>query len=486
MLIGWVWWATLAVCGLVVAWRRGSFRAQLRVQALVAATYLLVFGAILGFGRADRFEGLPERPLSDLYTYSARPLMYVLPTEEHPLLGERMRPVIYRHFSAGPGQPLVVYNPNYLGIVTMLLAFLGLLALWWRRRAPLSARERMAGAVLVVAAVSALAWSGPPTIGVLGFNVPLPNRLVMEFTTAFRGTARFGHLVMLATCVLAAIGVRQLLARRPVAVQALCVGVLAVLIGVDGWFRQPGRTRVSYPPTVEALASQPRGIVAHYPLAAGADTDSLVTFYQLHHRQPLFNGYRGGSRASARALEVMDLWGPGAAAKLRRLGVRYVLARVSPPLDPPLLRPGQTPDGLEEIATDETGTLYRVTAPPARTWVAATAGFSLPTAVPGGFVKTLVDREGEIEVEADCERCSGTLRFNAGAAADPRLTIVRDGAGREIARRTIGHGPVTVRIPLRFSRRIVLHVTTEPRSPSILIETPMRFIPDPGTLDDAS
>lgn len=487
ILIGAVWWATLAVCCLFLAWRRGGFGAQLKVHALVGVTVVVVLGAGLALGRAGEGEVLPNRGTTDLYLFSARPLMYVVPSPHHPLVGGETEPFLLERFDGNPGPPLrAAYNPIYLGLVISGLALLGLWAIWARRRDPLRRRERDVAVCLAIAGVVALAFSAPPTIGVLGQSIPMPNRFVAEFTTAFRTTARFGYNVELAACALAAVALAWLLARRSTRVAAAAVAVAAFAVAVDGWARvPPGTTRFTVPETLEALAREPAGTVAFYPLIPANQSPSEVVFYQHFFKQPTLNGYLQNTRGEVHAVALANLMDPRVPQELARRGVRYVVARRDgehyklpygeghSPFDQ-----ATPPRGLEPVTSDAYGALYRVTAAPATSSVSADDGFSLPVFDPGlaigkGYAQWLWGPSGRMVVEADCDPCSGTLEFQAASYAQGRTLTVTDAAtGRVVARRRVEPAAARVRVPLRFSRQTELRLTVDPpgqAAPEILL-----------------
>ena len=236
------------------------------------------------------------------------------------------------------------------------------------------------GVVLVLVAGI---FSGPPEVQILGATIKTPAGLVADFTTVFRVASRFAILVMLGLCLLLAVGVASILRDRSRAAGAVVVSVLAVIVAVDLWSREPpGPTRVHYPPVLTRLAERPAGIVIEYPVLAEVNSGSETTFNQQAHGNPIVNGSRRDTRSESWKLELQALQDPRTVSELARVGVRYVVVRqlgVPAPGVPP---PGSRIAGLRLLDRDSYGALYEVTARPARTAVHAMSGFSLPEGDP--------------------------------------------------------------------------------------------------------
>jgi F5/8 type C domain len=153
-----------------------------------------------------------------------------------------------------------------------------------------------------------------------------------------RVPARIGVLVLLALCVLAALGLSRLLAHLAPRTRMAAVVALGVAIFAEGWaapiqmasFDAGGRAedRSAY----RWLAQQPPGAAIELPILEWSITPTLTYQYAtLAHGHPIVNGYSGygsplqeffGGAASplndlARIREALDL--------LRAIGVRYVV-----------------------------------------------------------------------------------------------------------------------------------------------------------------
>jgi hypothetical protein len=187
-------------------------------------------------------------------------------------------------------------------------------------------------AVILAAIALPLAYvsSLPRIIHVGGVPIPTTAWLIGHVTTFYRVYARFGFVVGIALAALAAAGL-SVIARRPRG-HLIAVGLFAVLI----FELLPGGMSPVAANTVPAydrwLASQPRGIVAHYPMP----TDSPVALklaggeYQRTRftDQPLFTEFGAGigeTREQAIRILARYVEDPATAAILAAEGVRYVV-----------------------------------------------------------------------------------------------------------------------------------------------------------------
>jgi hypothetical protein len=471
LLIGGVLYATLAVVSLAVAALRGQALQQLRAQVIAAALPLAFLGFLFAVASGTDFAGVPDRTTSENIALSARPLMYVLPDPGNPILGEESGDILHKRYSAGAATEgkTAFLNPLYLGISTMLL---GLVGLFWivrhfLRRRGAALRERISGAAIgaAAAALTALAFSFPPEVTVGGHIFNFPMHYVNMVTTTFRATARFGVVVMLALCIFAAIGARELLRRARPAMAIPLVALLAVVIAADLYVeRDPSYTRVKWPSIYTTLRAQPEGIVAEYPIGlAVTQRDNYATWQQDAHGYPLFNGYRQDTESETMKLDLDDLESRSTIATLAYLGVRYVVVQrlITPP--PNLPQPGSRIRGLEFLDQDEFGALYRVTAKPAPTVALSKRGFDYVEASDDGTWRWMTKQDAQIEVLGSCDPCDAVLKFLAGPGYSvPRRVTVRDAQGRVLASRKIEKRKTPVTVPLRFSRRTTLTINTTP------------------------
>jgi hypothetical protein len=500
LLIAGVLYATLAAIALAATWRKGRFKVQLQAQAVAALMVIVTAVTLLGLARLEDFEGVPARPESDAVLNSARPLMYLLPGPLHPLMGDSTGQWLAEKYVGPTHDPTstATYASIYLGVPLILVGLGGVVwtlrRIWRARVNGLAGWQTTAGVAAIVIGLVGLMFSAPPRVTLLGVAIPMPYAVVTEFTTVFRVAHRFAILVMLALCVVAALGLVAALRDRSRQVQAAVLIPLALIFAVDLSGRpSPRTTRVDPPPVYELLARQPAGIVAEYPLYAFTISESL---FQDVHEHPLFAGYTPDGIGGQRKIELQFLREKRTVPDLAAYGVRYVIVHDIGKGAPKWLpRPGDVIRGLEEIGGNETAVLYRVVAPASRATTYAVSGFGLPEGEPPNVFRWMSENGAKLEVRAACRRCEGTLEFRAASFARARTVVVLDGRGHVLARELVRPDEATqVRVPLRFSRRMVLTLNTEPppdqinafvggpdaRRVSIFVGQPVRFILENG------
>jgi hypothetical protein len=466
-----VTWAVLVSAALILGWRRHELAAHVRAQAAGAVPVALAIMALGLVGLATSFSSVPDRGLSQLAEYSARPTMYLLPDPNNPFLGAVTRPIIVHEYYSRSST--VSYNDIYLGVSVMLLSAVGLwlLVRTIRRRGAavaLADRPILAAVLLSITALVALVFSAPPEVSVAGVHIPTPNDLVAHVTTAFRTTARFAVIVMLGLCVLTGLALSELLPRiRRNSTRLLTAATIGLVITCDLWARPPYRiTHVNPPSVFRTLAHQPAGVYAEYPLQDGYDFGGASTpaFYQGYAGpHDLFNGYFPGTESESRKLELSFLLAKHTIPDLAQLGVRYlVVDRVYP--RPPLYpRSGAPIPGTQLIATDHYGSLYRVTAAPAVLSSYALSGFAPPTSLTPGIWHWMTASTAQIEI-----RRQGSLpvlaqvTFAAGSFRQARHLRITDQSGRVLYSGVIAPTQTRVSFDATIARRRVLKLSISP------------------------
>jgi hypothetical protein len=473
ILIGGLFYACLAIAALLAAAARRQIRRQLRAQlsGFGVIVAVVVFLAVLA-GAASPGE-VPERPESDAYVYAARPLMYVLPHPENPVLGEWSQSIVANRYDGfTPDSP--AYANIYLGWTMVALALVGLAWLARRlvrdRRAALDDRAVVAGLASASIGLVAFLFSLPPRISMLGLIVPMPEEVITHATTAFRVTHRFALVVMLGVCILAALGLRGLLVGRSALFGAAVIALLAVVVPLDLWGRQVhDPKRIVDPMLYSELEHEPPGIVAVYPL--GPDSDNFAVFYRPAHDKPVLNGYRTGSETHPVKGDLQFLRDPTTPPRLAALGVRYVVVRAEGASQPWQPHPHERFLGLRKILSTRDGTSFRVVAKPATAVVSFGPGFSAPEWSGRGFLRWMLAQKARIDVQGDCDACDGQVRLTAASFARGRTLSVRDEAGTLLARRDVRTAPTTISFKARFRRRASFFLSTEPGPESIAAAT---------------
>jgi hypothetical protein len=182
----------------------------------------------------------------------------------------------------------------------------------------------------VVTAPIALVASLPRTVELVGIRFATPAYVMGEFTSFYRVYARFGYVFGLAVAILGAWAVSRL--PRTVRGQALAAAALAIvafelLVGTVHAYR------IDVAPDYDRwLATQPKGIVAHYPMPTDKREALLlagneITFQPLTG-QPLFTIFgagTGGTREDGIRILSRHLGDPLTPGILAAEKVRYVV-----------------------------------------------------------------------------------------------------------------------------------------------------------------
>jgi hypothetical protein len=322
-----VCYATFVAVDLLNALVRGRPRAHARAHAVsgvLVLPFLAALGALWSAGRPVNV--VAEVGVASVSKYAARPIEYVLPPAEHPILGSRSGPIIERSV-----EPLGAVYPLYLGVSVLALAlaaaFIGL-----RRRSIIPI-------TFAVVALVAVALSLPPQVDVSGHLLTFPSSFVSDLIGTWRIYARFVIVVMFAVCFLAGLGAAFLFEGRSGAVRTALLAGMAVVVPIDLWVTPPVRTTaIVDPPIYRVLEEQPPGLVAEYPMRpADQAGDYSYLFHQHLHGKPIVNGFPRRSAAEGRALQLSRLDEPSTASGLASLGVKYVVLQheIGPGAMPP-------------------------------------------------------------------------------------------------------------------------------------------------------
>jgi hypothetical protein len=463
ILLGGVTYVAAAVGSLVVAWRAGRLREALGPQAITASIVVVFLGflGLLATGPEGNSAGVRVNGLQEFNTYAARPLEYLLPDAQSPLFGADTAHYLETHIHGSNFAEATLY----VGVSVILLALVAFWAFVRRKLTP-----GLGGAVLLLSlvTVAALITSAPPEVKVLGVLIPFPSHFIAQVTSTWRVYARFVIVVMLGLSVLAGVGLHVLTRGRVWWVQIVILLCASVAVPLDLWGRLAGRTNSLSPaPSIyKALASQPQGLVAEYPLTPVGDNNYGDVFFQNVYEKPMINGYLEGTAEERRALSLANPSDPATGPRLAALGVRYVIVDSVPP-GYGLLPPGKPGRGFRLLYQEPYGNLYLVTAKPSGPALPAVGGaFGDDEAIASGTFNWLEQPRGTIELAGGCEQCRGVLAMTMTSFARPRTVVVSLDSGRVLARRVVA-GPTRVAIPLEFARHTSVHLEAIPGPQSI-------------------
>jgi hypothetical protein len=323
---------TLLGAGLLILFFRDRRAAWRRVLPPVAAGFLVagVVSAAYAMPYARVHTLVGDRPISQVETFSARPLDYVSALSGNWAFGSPDR---------------VGHAERHLfpGAIVTLLAIAGLLLQRPHRR-------QVTYLVLLVLAFDL-------SLGYGGFTYPILARFVGAYRS-LRALARAGIFVVMFLSILAAYGYAILLqSARPAVRAALCAALAAGML-VEYWTTFPVvEFPVSAPPAYRILARRPPGVVAELP----APTPERVGFegrriyLSTFLWFPIVNGYSGNFPPSylARIDRLHDFPSDRALRQLRHDNVAYVVIHVDEYTGPEL---HVIHDRLAEFGMGELGT----------------------------------------------------------------------------------------------------------------------------------
>ncbi|MCX5696490.1 MAG: hypothetical protein NTU54_00710 [Candidatus Omnitrophica bacterium] len=261
------------------------------------------------------------RPFEDLFSQSAKPLSYFLPSIVHPLFGKFTEQFI--------GSPLygesITEHTLYLGWVPLVLAFIGARSYFKKNN---EHGGRFYQNFFILLAIVAWIFSQPPWWKIGSIRIYMPSFFIYKIIPIFRAYCRFGILVMFAVAILAGFGLKSVLERFSSAKSKMGITVLfCALILFEFWNWPPYKViDVSRAPEVYYwLKNQPRDIViAEYPIDTNG-ANEMYKFYQTVHEKSMINGTIPGTYPNRIASSITRLSAQDTPAILIWLGVRYVL-----------------------------------------------------------------------------------------------------------------------------------------------------------------
>ncbi|MBZ0219551.1 MAG: hypothetical protein K8I01_03855 [Candidatus Methylomirabilis sp.] len=307
--------------------------------AFAAAILPMAFPVLMKLGEAQvHIKTLDvARPLSDLFVFSAKPLDYLLPSKHNYFLG-RLVPDL--GLGALKGHRYIEHT-LYIGWTLIALGLYAVYRVSGKKDGRIHGHgdRKNVYTFLILAAAAAL-LSGPPFIPLGGFTVDaatrevsaeskiyLPQYYLFHLFPYFRSYARLGAFVGLGVSVLAAFGIKELLARTGSAKKkAALVGFLGIILVVE-FAEFPGFrvTEVNVPDYYAFLAGQQGDFaVIEYPIGPPHDpyTSYEYLFYQRVHGKRLVNGTLAGGQLKNSLSDISD---PQTIDALAGIGVKYIL-----------------------------------------------------------------------------------------------------------------------------------------------------------------
>lgn len=257
------------------------------------------------------------RGFGELFVFSARPIDYLIPSMDHPVMGAWAEAPTRQRLRDNAFEQTL-----YLGVVPLSLIVCGLIASLG------TAWEKRTKAVfLFFVAAGAWMWmvSLPPRIG----SLPGVSYFAYPWVPMFRVYARAGILVAFCVACAGALALahfsRLLGGRRSHGL----VAAASALLAFEFWSVPPGHALPVAPPEVYRwLANEPGDlIVAEYPMVS-FDESSFYSypFWQRVHGKRLVNGaFPANAEAWDFFTKVRDLGDPATPGLLKAAGVDYVI-----------------------------------------------------------------------------------------------------------------------------------------------------------------
>ena len=315
----------VAVFGVVELFRLPADRRRtvlLTVSAYAFSVVLLLPVLVMYARDQTVVQSQADHPVSQLNSYGAVPLAYVIPAARNPVFGfmHRIHPTDFTE------------QTLFFGYTTMILAAVCVL-LFWRRDPWLRAPSRRWTLIFFAWLVpAAFVMSLPRTYSIGPLTLPMPSWVITHFTTFWRVYARFGVIVGLALTVLAALALTALANRdrRWHLLAPLALATIACLEFLPGHVVAFNMTKS--PPYSQWLARHPGGIVANYPPALDQDPGTQLSAqdfsYQRIDRHPRFAFFGSGTIDTyANAIRLLSRYvtDPLSPGILATEGVRYVV-----------------------------------------------------------------------------------------------------------------------------------------------------------------
>jgi hypothetical protein len=451
----------------------------------LAPTVILGVAAVASGTNAG--AGLERKP-TELSIFGLRPSELVLPPARSRIFGDWLD----SYWSTRMHGSNETEIANYLGLLTLALALVGLVVAV-RRRKTLTPLVRIATAGLVSTFVAGLAFAAPSPVHLFGHPISTPSRLLWDVLPAFRVTSRWDALLMTAVLPIAALGLQAVAAwtaerygRREIAAVVVAGAVAGSVVELSITSPISFQT-VPVPSEYSALERTPDGIVAEYPLGYS----DAFRFWQRQHGRPLLNGAPPGTPGDQARLGLLDPPASGTAEALSLLGVTAIgihQGGANVDAENQLDRPPRDPvgvDGYRLIGRFPDGaSIWQVVAKPAPALATLGGGFAMPGWRENSFVGSALVSPAGVGVIELAARRSGVVRLTFVAdppAGAPRVLRLADENG-ERPFRLRGRTPVQalVDVPRGTSR---LLVKTDPAATS---EADAIFLSSPRTEKSSS
>jgi len=275
-----------------------------------------------------------RRPFEDLFSQSAKPLSYLLPSAQHPIFGK------FTEYFVGDFLYGKSYTEHalYLGWTAMILSFIAFR--FWRKKNRLSGngnkaleqRENFAIGYFVFLVIVAWLFSQPPWWKFGSLRIYLPSYFMYKIIPMVRAYCRFGIIVMLGVACLAGFGLKFILEKFKTNASKISVTFFLSSLLLFEFINFPPFKVIDtskHPKVYDWLKDEPKDLViAEYPLDIKGQNE-MYKFFQTVHHKSIINGTVPGTKANEVARQIVNLSDPNTASVLKWLGVKYVLVHTS-------------------------------------------------------------------------------------------------------------------------------------------------------------
>jgi hypothetical protein len=326
--------------GAIWLWQhRKSFRQNLTsAKPLGLLATLLITGVIIApfylpYLQVQQDLGF-ERSASEVQTFSALPHYYLDVPKEN-----KLNQLVYRQLfnmgwwesSAGGERGL------FLGAIALLLAAIGALFAWKKRRTDADGLFYLILAMLAVSFTFGPYWQ----TGRFG-AIPLPYALLYNYVPGFgaiRVPVRFIYVVALGVAVLAAFGALWLQSRvgkRGWQMSLLGVGLVGLLCGeyASDVNLQNSDVLRREPPAVMRWLNERNAPTLHVPLSGSDNSNLFLQYWTRDSWRPIMNGFSGFMPPAYDALKLAvarEGFSPRIIELLQGIEIKYIVVETEDP-----------------------------------------------------------------------------------------------------------------------------------------------------------
>lgn len=263
------------------------------------------------------------RDFGSLIVYSARPLEYILPSIDHPVLGS----FVYAFSPDSLHRSNYFEQTLYLGVVPLGLCLTGYFLRFYKRDTSIRHQYFI---FFSVGALFMLLLSMPPLISFGNSQIPTVSYFMYKIAPMFRVYARFGILANFFLACTAAVVLTELSQRMRPRRYYLLLAILLPLMLFEYWSIPPYYAHsIDQPPAVyQWLAKEPgEFIIAEYPMMKSDESAfNTYLFWQRVHKKRMVNGATPDNPKAWKFFErVRDLTDPETPRLLKSVGVKYII-----------------------------------------------------------------------------------------------------------------------------------------------------------------